>query len=154
MLSEADKSSPGSSPHYDASDQDTDNDSDSDREEHEGRKKDGQKKYALSAEILEDGLVRNQPRIEPQTFSPTLDELTNLPKYVKYMETKGAAKIGIAKIKVPDEWIPHNNGYNTANMNEITIQPIWQNITPLDEIGVFQTIADESHPRITVGEYR
>ena len=149
-----------------------DNDPDPDREEPGGHKKDGQKvdflqtglsdeakiprwkKYAPSAEILGEKLVRDQPRTEPQTFFPTLDELANFTKYIAYMEAKGAAKAGIAKIKVPDEWIPRKIGYNPTDMDEITIQPIRQNITPLNVDGVFQTIADKSHPRITVDEYR
>ena len=70
---EADESSPESTPRHVTSDQETDDDPDSDREEHEGHKKDGQKKkYAPSAEILEERLVCDQPRTEPQTFFPTL----------------------------------------------------------------------------------
>ena len=111
------------------------------------------KEYAPSADILGEMPERDQSWTEPQTFNPTLEEFADFTKYIAHMEAQGAAQAGIAKIVVPDEWAPRKIGYNPADMDEIMIRPIRQNITLFNVNGVFKTIADRSYPMITVDEY-
>lgn len=45
-------------------------------------------------------------------FRPTFEEFKDFNKYVEYIESQGAHKIGLAKIIPPKEWIPRKNGYD------------------------------------------
>jgi [histone H3]-trimethyl-L-lysine9/36 demethylase len=42
-------------------------------------------------------------------FRPTWDEFKDFPKYIDYIETQGAHKVGLAKIIPPKEWNPRGN---------------------------------------------
>ncbi|KNE87236.1 hypothetical protein PSTG_19383, partial [Puccinia striiformis f. sp. tritici PST-78] len=53
-------------------------------------------------------------------FRPTWAEFQNFNKFVRYMESQGAHKAGIAKVVPPREWIPRRNSYlsdDIMNMN-------------------------------------
>jgi hypothetical protein len=38
------------------------------------------------------------------TFRPTFEEFKDMPRYIQYMESKGAHRGGIAKVIPPKEW--------------------------------------------------
>ncbi|XP_046364115.2 uncharacterized protein LOC124140527 [Haliotis rufescens] len=60
-------------------------------------------------------------------FRPTMEEFSNFPKYMEYIESQGAHKAGLAKVIPPPEWKPRRNGYDDVN---ITIPaPITQMVT-------------------------
>ena len=82
-------------------------------------------------------------RVDPPTFYPTLEEFSNLTKYVEYMESQGAHRYnfcthksilhegkifraGICKIVPPKEWVPRREGYNPADIEGIDIKPVQQ----------------------------
>lgn len=44
-------------------------------------------------------------------FRPTMEEFKNFTKYVEYMESKDAHRIGLAKVIPPPEWCPRKAGY-------------------------------------------
>lgn len=67
----------------------------------------------------------NIPKI--MVFRPTMEEFKDFAKYVKYMESQGAHKAGLAKIIPPAEWCPRRGGYDNIDM---TIpSPITQVVT-------------------------
>ena len=90
---------------------------------------------------------------EPQTFRPTYEEFKDLQGYIKYMESKGAHKAGIAKIVVPREWIPRKQGYNPSDFDIVIQGPVQQNISCSGVDGAFKTIADRSLPPISIEKY-
>jgi len=90
---------------------------------------------------------------EPQTFRPTYEEFKDLQGYVKYMESCGAHKAGIAKIVVPREWVPRKQGYNPSDFDITIPGPVQQNISCGDVDGAFKTIADRSIPPINIEKY-
>jgi len=90
---------------------------------------------------------------EPQTFRPTYEEFKDLQGYVKYMESCGAHKAGIAKIVVPREWIPRKQGYNPSDFDITIPGPVQQNISCGEVDGAFKTIADRSIPPINIEKY-
>lgn len=59
-------------------------------------------------------------------FRPTLEEFKDFSKYIEYIESKGAHKIGLAKIVPPKEWCPRKSGYE--NLENIKIK------TPISQI--------------------
>merc|ERR1719452_389683 len=90
---------------------------------------------------------------EPQTFRPTYEEFKDLQGYIKYMESCGAHKAGIAKIVVPREWIPRKQGYNPSDFDITIPGPVQQNISCGEVDGAFKTIADRSIPPINIEKY-
>jgi len=90
---------------------------------------------------------------EPQTFRPTYEEFKDLQGYIKYMESCGAHKAGIAKIVVPREWVPRKQGYNPSDFDITIPGPVQQNISCTEVDGAFKTIADRSIPPITIEKY-
>merc|ERR1719242_812988 len=90
---------------------------------------------------------------EPQTFRPTYEEFKDLKGYIKYMESCGANKAGIAKIVVPREWIPRKQGYNPSDFDITIPGPVQQNISCGEVDGAFKTIADRSIPPINIEKY-
>ena len=91
--------------------------------------------------------------LTPQTFYPTYEEFKDLQKYIKYMESCGAHKAGIAKIVVPPEWIPRKQGYNPSDFDITIPGPVQQNIVCSEVDGAFKTIADRSIPPINIEKY-
>jgi jumonji domain-containing protein 2 len=60
-------------------------------------------------------------------FRPTMDEFANFTKYIEYMESQGAHKIGLAKVIPPKEWCPRQSGYD--NLGDFRIKtPIVQRV--------------------------
>ena len=64
------------------------------------------------------------PRI--MTFRPSYEEFKDFPKYIEYMESRGAHLAGLAKIKPPPEWQPRKSGYNIDQINMTIPAPICQ----------------------------
>ncbi|XP_064626958.1 uncharacterized protein LOC135487294 isoform X2 [Lineus longissimus] len=56
----------------------------------------------------------NIPKI--MTFRPSMEEFSDFVGYIKYMESQGAHKAGIARIIPPKEWIPRKNGYDDVDV--------------------------------------
>jgi jumonji domain-containing protein 2 len=46
-------------------------------------------------------------------FRPTYEEFKDFKKYINYIESMGAHKIGMAKIIPPPEWCPRKSGYES-----------------------------------------
>ncbi|XP_067137574.1 lysine-specific demethylase 4A-like isoform X2 [Centruroides vittatus] len=65
------------------------------------------------------------PRI--MVFQPNLEEMKDFPKYIEYMESKGAHKAGLAKIIPPKEWCPRRSGYDDIEL--VIPAPISQVVT-------------------------
>ncbi|RUS80961.1 hypothetical protein EGW08_011281 [Elysia chlorotica] len=60
-------------------------------------------------------------------FRPTYDEFKDFKKYIAYMESCGAHKMGIAKVIPPKEWIPRKGGYDDIDL--MIPSPIEQVVT-------------------------
>ncbi|XP_015122573.1 lysine-specific demethylase 4A isoform X2 [Diachasma alloeum] len=88
------------------------------------------------------------PRI--QVFRPTYEEFKNFPKYVEYMESKGAHKAGLAKVIPPPEWVPRKSGYNVESMDLTIPAPICQVVT--GKQGLYQQINIQKKS-MTIQEY-
>lgn len=60
-------------------------------------------------------------------FEPTMEEFKDFAKYIEYIESKGAHRVGLAKIRPPKEWIPRKAGYD--NLGDLKIRsPISQRV--------------------------
>lgn len=60
-------------------------------------------------------------------FRPTFDQFKDFRSYISYIESRGAHKIGLAKIIPPVEWVPRKNGYK--NLDNFKIKtPISQRV--------------------------
>ncbi|CAG5121108.1 unnamed protein product [Candidula unifasciata] len=49
-------------------------------------------------------------------FRPTFEEFKDFKQYIQYIESKGAHKMGIAKIIPPKEWVPRKKGYDDLDL--------------------------------------
>ena len=49
-------------------------------------------------------------------FRPTYKEFENFPKYIEFIESKGAHNAGLAKVIPPPEWVPRKSGYELDNI--------------------------------------
>ncbi|XP_047146045.2 lysine-specific demethylase 4A isoform X1 [Hydra vulgaris] len=84
-------------------------------------------------------------------FRPTFEEFKDFPKYISYMESKGAHHGGIAKVIPPKEWRPTQK-YNMNHIGKIVIKtPVSQTIT--GQQGVFQ-LFNISKKSITVKDFK
>lgn len=83
-------------------------------------------------------------------FRPTFEEFKDFSKYVKYMESQGAHKIGLAKIVPPKEWCPRQSGYD--NLEDIKIKtPITQVVEGKEGIYMQYNI---QHKPLTLEEFK
>jgi len=90
---------------------------------------------------------------EVMTFTPTMEEFSSLKNLLAFMESKGAHKAGIAKIKPPGEWIARSKGYQVRDIDIEIQHPVLQTISPTENAGAFQ--ANHQHlPPLRVEEYR
>lgn len=112
------------------------------------------RQYAPSKEVVGETPRGDQAWHEPRTFYPTLEEFSNLTKYVQYIESEGAHRAGICKIVPPKEWVPRAQGYNPADIEDIEIKPVQQDIAVTEVDGAFKTLSDRSRPEISVDKYR
>merc|ERR1719507_2798310 len=112
------------------------------------------RQYAPTKEVIGETPRGDQTWYEPRTFYPTLEEFSNLTKYMEYMESQGAHRAGICKIVPPKEWVPRREGYNPADIEGIDIKPVQQDIAVENVDGAFKTISDRSRPEIDVDGYR
>lgn len=88
----------------------------------------------------------NMPKI--MVFKPTWEEFKDFNNYVKFMESQGAHKAGLAKIIPPKEWVPRRGGYDDV---DITIPaPISQMVTGAQ--GLFQQYNIQKKP-LTIKEF-
>ncbi|KAH9519676.1 hypothetical protein Btru_003298 [Bulinus truncatus] len=60
-------------------------------------------------------------------FRPTFEEFKDFNKYIEYIESCGAHKMGLAKIIPPKEWVPRKQGYD--NIDLMIPAPIEQIVT-------------------------
>ncbi|XP_071953991.1 lysine-specific demethylase 4A-like [Antedon mediterranea] len=63
---------------------------------------------------------------EIMVFHPTLEEMKDFPKFISYMESKGAHKAGVAKIIPPPEFVARSN-YDDLDL--VIPAPIQQEVT-------------------------
>ncbi|XP_034254774.1 probable lysine-specific demethylase 4A isoform X2 [Thrips palmi] len=75
-------------------------------------------------ETAGDNLGSGKPRI--MVFRPTYEEFKDFAQYIKYMESKGAHKGGIAKVVAPKEWVPRKSGYDLKDIDVTIPAPICQ----------------------------
>ena len=72
-------------------------------------------------------------------FRPTWEEFKDFNKYMKYVESVGAHRAGIAKIIPPKEWVPRKNGYDMEEIMKMKIpDPICQEMDGTK--GIFQSL--------------
>ena len=72
-------------------------------------------------------------------FRPTWDEFKDFNKYMRYIESIGAHKAGLAKIIPPKEWVPRKKGYKIEDMYDMRIpDPIRQIMN--GSKGIFQAL--------------
>jgi len=90
---------------------------------------------------------------EVQTFTPTMEQFSSLKKLLAYMESCGAHKAGIAKIRPPDEWIARAQGYQVNEMDIKIEAPVMQTIAPTAHEGAF-TANHSGMAGLTVEAYR
>uniref|UniRef100_A0A667HJP8 Lysine demethylase 4D n=1 Tax=Lynx canadensis TaxID=61383 RepID=A0A667HJP8_LYNCA len=88
------------------------------------------------------------PSYTIMTFHPTTEEFKDFPRYIAYMESKGAHRAGLAKVIPPKEW----KARQTYDISDILIA------TPLQQVvsgraGVF-TQYHKKKKAMTVAEYR
>jgi jumonji domain-containing protein 2 len=76
-------------------------------------------------------------------FRPTYDEFKDFPKYIDYIESMGAHKIGLAKIIPPKEWIARRGGYDDLDGFKIS-SPISQRVTGREGIYTQYNIQQKS----------
>lgn len=85
-------------------------------------------------------------------FRPSMAEFADFSKYVEYMETRGAHKIGLAKIVPPKEWTARKSGYEGAQLDEFRIRsPIIQRVEGKEGIYTSYNITQRS---LRVSEFR
>lgn len=75
-------------------------------------------------------------------FRPTMEEFKNFTKYIEYIETQGANKIGLAKIIPPKEWCPRKDGYKDIDLK--IPSPISQRISGKEGIYTQYNIQQKS----------
>jgi len=111
------------------------------------------KEYYLKPKPNAEAILKQENKwYEAQTFYPTMEEFSDLQKYVNYLETQGAHLAGICKIVPPKEWQPRKEGYNPVDI-DIDIQyPVQQNLSRGAEKGAFRALA-ASYPKIAVKDY-
>ncbi|CAF0727957.1 unnamed protein product [Brachionus calyciflorus] len=72
-------------------------------------------------------MEHEDPNDQIPVFRPTFEEFKDFKSYINYIESKGAHKIGLAKIIPPSEWVPRKSGYD--NLDNIKIKtPISQRV--------------------------
>ncbi|CAG0885796.1 unnamed protein product [Darwinula stevensoni] len=86
-----------------------------------------------------------------QVFHPTMEEFQDFPKYIEFIESKGAHKAGLAKVVPPKEWIPRKGGYDCEAVKNLEIPaPISQVVT--GKSGIYQQI-NVQKPKMVVREF-
>lgn len=84
-------------------------------------------------------------------FRPSLEEFSNFSQYVKYMESQGAHKAGVAKIIPPKEWKAVKN-LNMRRIGEMVIEaPVAQTVS--GQQGLFQLFNVQKKP-LKVKEFK
>jgi jumonji domain-containing protein 2 len=53
----------------------------------------------------------DNPDLKIQTFRPTWEEFKDFPKYIKYIESKGAHKAGLAKVSRSPAWSSRSRNF-------------------------------------------
>ena len=101
----------------------------------------------------------NTPTI--MVFRPTWEEFKDFNKFVRYIESIGAHKAGLAKIIPPKEWVPRKQGYKIEDLYDMKIpDPICQMMD--GNKGIFQAFnmqkramgVEEFHTKANNSEYR
>ncbi len=83
-------------------------------------------------------------------FRPTYEEFKDFNKYINYIESQGAHKIGLAKIIPPVEWCPRKSGY--SDLSNIKIK------TPISQVvegkeGIYNQYNIQQKP-LTIEEFK
>lgn len=84
-----------------------------------------------------------EPRVP--VFRPTMAEFVDFAKYVEYMESQGAHKIGLAKVIPPKEWVARKSGYDLDQLADFRIKsPIEQRVEGKEGIYTSYNITQRS----------
>jgi jumonji domain-containing protein 2 len=78
----------------------------------------------------------------PQTFRPTEAELADWEGLVAAMERRGAHRAGMARLVLPEGWVPRARGYQLAGVQATVRRPIRQHIRPTAVKGAFEHCAE------------
>ena len=77
-------------------------------------------------------------------------------RYVRYIESTGAHRTGIVKIKAPREWQPDRKApeerYNPSDIKITINNPLMQTIKPTPVRGAFQSTS-KAQPPISVEDF-
>jgi len=90
---------------------------------------------------------------EVQTFAPTMEEFQNLTALIRHMESCGAHRAGIAKIRVPEGWVARRQGYRPSEIDLEIQAPVQQTLTPTSIDGAFQA-THKPFPKLRVEDFR
>ncbi|CAG9809290.1 unnamed protein product [Chironomus riparius] len=85
----------------------------------------------------------DDPTLKIQTFRPTWEEFKDFKKYIKYIESQGAHRAGLAKIIPPKEYVPRKQGYSDLTKLKVTIKkPLCQVVAKVKDKGdgVYQQV--------------
>lgn len=58
----------------------------------------------------------DDPILKIQTFRPTWEEFKDFPKYIRYIESQGAHKAGLARVSISVHWM--SNGHDKTSLQE------------------------------------
>jgi len=75
---------------------------------------------------------------EVKAFTPTMDEFKNFSKYIEYLESIDAHKLGVVKVKPPKEWKPRASGYEINSLNYKIKKPLLQTFKKGNTSGAYQ----------------
>ena len=71
-------------------------------------------------------------------------------RYVSYIESTGASRAGIVKIKAPPDWEPNKRPpeerYNPGDINILISNPLIQTFKPTAVMGAFQSTSKPQPP--------
>jgi len=95
-------------------------------------------------------------QLQPTTFRPTLEELSSFEDYISYIESRGAHKVGIAKIIPPKSWVARKGGYEDTSKMALKMGTLVnRHISLKSKVGgCFLTETDHSGPTVTLPTYQ
>jgi hypothetical protein len=82
-----------------------------------------------------------------------MEEFQDLTVLISRMEKCGAHRAGIAKIRVPEEWVARRQGYRPSEIDLEIQAPVQQTLAPTNIEGAFQA-THKPFPKLRVEEFR